>query len=309
MVNHGISTGALFLLVGVIYDRRHTRDLAEFGGLAKVMPWYAALVRARDHELHRGLPGTNGFVGEFLIITGTFTADCCAGRTLRRAPAASRGHGPALHPARVSGVVLGAVYMLDVTQKVFFGPAKNPKNEGPHGPQPREWQALAPAGPRDLRHRPLPDLLPRAHRPLGAEPSSRSTTEARGAARPRHAPRRTRGSSTRRCSRSRVATTPRRRPRTARRSRSAQRRLSCEPRSCCFSPPILILAVGGRRPHDGRRLPEEKRAARDAHGPAALRRRRRGARALAARHPRGPARPPDRGGSRSTSTVLFLEAT
>ena len=69
MVNHGISTGALFLLVGVVYDRRHTRDLAEFGGLAKPMPVYATLfIIATMASV--GLPGTNGFVGEFMIIMG-----------------------------------------------------------------------------------------------------------------------------------------------------------------------------------------------------------------------------------------------
>src|SRR6185436_13780176 len=73
MVNHGISTVALFLLVGVIYDRRHTRELSEFGGLAKVMPAYATMfVIVTMSSI--GLPLTNGFVGEFLIITGTFSS-------------------------------------------------------------------------------------------------------------------------------------------------------------------------------------------------------------------------------------------
>lgn len=144
MVNHGISTGALFLLVGVIYDRRHTRDLGEFGGLAKVMPWYAAVwVLVTMSSI--GLPGTNGFVGEFLIMVGTFTApllrwsyNCVEGGC------DSAGMGPLFTLLSVSGVVLGAVYMLDVTQKVFFGPAKNPKNEGLPDLAPREWQALLP---------------------------------------------------------------------------------------------------------------------------------------------------------------------
>jgi NADH-quinone oxidoreductase subunit M len=95
MVNHGISTGALFLLVGVLYDRRHTRDLAEFGGLAKVMPWYAAVfVLVTMSSI--GLPGTNGFIGEFLIITGTFTAPPAALVVpLRRAATATaRADGP-----------------------------------------------------------------------------------------------------------------------------------------------------------------------------------------------------------------------
>ena len=74
MVNHGISTGALFLLVGVIYDRRHTRELDEFGGLAKVMPVYATLfVIVTMSSI--GLPGTNGFVGEFMILSGAFVSE------------------------------------------------------------------------------------------------------------------------------------------------------------------------------------------------------------------------------------------
>jgi NADH:ubiquinone oxidoreductase subunit 4 (subunit M) len=73
MVNHGISTGALFLLVGVVYERRHTRELSDFGGLAKVMPVYAVLfVMAALSSI--GLPGMNGFVGEFMILAGTFTS-------------------------------------------------------------------------------------------------------------------------------------------------------------------------------------------------------------------------------------------
>src|SRR5262249_10099094 len=73
MVNHGISTGALFMLVGVIYDRRHTRMVDEFGGLAKVIPVYAAIfVIVTLASI--GVPGTNGFVGEFMVVTGTFVS-------------------------------------------------------------------------------------------------------------------------------------------------------------------------------------------------------------------------------------------
>jgi len=73
MVNHGISTGALFLLVGVIYDRRHTRAIAEFGGIAKVMPIYTA-VWIVITLASIGVPGTNGFIGEFMVITGTMVS-------------------------------------------------------------------------------------------------------------------------------------------------------------------------------------------------------------------------------------------
>jgi NADH-quinone oxidoreductase subunit M len=144
MVNHGISTGALFLLVGVLYDRRHTRDVAEFGGLAKVMPWYAAVfVLVTMSSI--GLPGTNGFIGEFLIITGTFSADLlrwsyhCVGTDCEVAQI-----GPWFGMLAVSGVILGAVYMLDVTQKVFFGASTNPKNRGLTDLNSREWAGLAP---------------------------------------------------------------------------------------------------------------------------------------------------------------------
>jgi NADH-quinone oxidoreductase subunit M len=144
MVNHGISTGALFLLVGVLYDRRHTRDVAEFGGLAKVMPWYSAIfVLVTMSSI--GLPGTNGFIGEFLIITGSFGADLlrwsyhCIGTDCEVAQI-----GPWFGLLAVSGVILGAVYMLDVTQKVFFGASTNPKNRDLTDLNSREWTALAP---------------------------------------------------------------------------------------------------------------------------------------------------------------------
>ena len=95
MVNHGVSTGMLFLLFGVIYDRRHTRQLDEFGGLAKPMPVYAALfVIATLASV--GLPGTNGFVGEFMVITGTFASHHA--RPLQRRPGG--GRGDRRHPRR-----------------------------------------------------------------------------------------------------------------------------------------------------------------------------------------------------------------
>jgi NADH-quinone oxidoreductase subunit M len=116
MINHGISTGALFLLVGVIYDRRHTRLVREFGGLAKVMPVYAALFVIVTMS-SVGVPGTNGFVGEFLIIMGTFVSSTLGGNAKLQAGLAS------------AGVILAAVYMLSVVQRMFFGPLSNPKNQ------------------------------------------------------------------------------------------------------------------------------------------------------------------------------------
>lgn len=115
MVNHGVTTGALFLLVGVIYDRRHTRLASEFGGLAKVMPIYTVIFLIVTMA-SIGVPGTNGFVGEFMVIVGTY---------------ASSALGPNAAPQAVGaalGVILAAVYMLSVVQKMFFGPVTNPKN-------------------------------------------------------------------------------------------------------------------------------------------------------------------------------------
>jgi NADH-quinone oxidoreductase subunit M len=102
MVNHGINTGALFLLVGMIYDRAHTRMIADFGGVARVMPVFSAL--AMVFVLASiGLPGTNGFAGEFLILLGAFRD-----KTIYGVLAAT-------------GVVLGAIYMLYMVRRVIFG--------------------------------------------------------------------------------------------------------------------------------------------------------------------------------------------
>jgi NADH-quinone oxidoreductase subunit M len=131
MINHGVSTGALFLLVGVIYDRRHTRMVKEFGGLAKVMPIYAALFVVVTMS-SVGVPGTNGFVGEFMVLMGTFTSGVLKGNAIGQGVAAS------------FGVVLAAVYMLSVVQKMFFGPLTNDKNRGLNDLNVRETLALAP---------------------------------------------------------------------------------------------------------------------------------------------------------------------
>ena len=109
MINHGLSTGALFLLVGVIYERRHTRMLADYGGIAKTMPIYATFfVIAVLSSL--GLPGLNGFVGEFLILAGSFKTH------------------PTAAIIATSGVILGAVYLLWLVQRVFFGPITSEEN-------------------------------------------------------------------------------------------------------------------------------------------------------------------------------------
>jgi NADH-quinone oxidoreductase subunit M len=131
MINHGISTGALFLLVGVIYDRRHTRELKEFGGLAKVMPLYAAIFVIITLS-SIGVPGTNGFVGEFMIIVGTFVSTTLG------------SHGRVQAIIATIGVILAAVYMLSAVQKMFFGPLDNPRNKDLKDLNVRETIALAP---------------------------------------------------------------------------------------------------------------------------------------------------------------------
>jgi NADH-quinone oxidoreductase subunit M len=111
MLNHGISTGALFLLVGVVYERRHTRLISEFGGLWKVLPVYSVIFLVMMLS-SIGLPGTNGFIGEFLVLLGAF-----------------RTQTPwAIFAA--TGVILSAVYMLWMFQRVIFGPVTNAANEG-----------------------------------------------------------------------------------------------------------------------------------------------------------------------------------
>ncbi|HTK80963.1 MAG TPA: NADH-quinone oxidoreductase subunit M [Bacteroidota bacterium] len=113
MVNHGLSTGALFLIVGMMYDRRHTRLISEFGGLAKVMPLLSvALMIVSLSSI--GLPGLNGFVGEFLILLGSYKSEFL-------------GHWYAILAA--TGVIFAAVYLLWMYQRVIFGKVTNPENQ------------------------------------------------------------------------------------------------------------------------------------------------------------------------------------
>ncbi|HLA41774.1 MAG: NADH dehydrogenase [Candidatus Glassbacteria bacterium RIFCSPLOWO2_12_FULL_58_11] len=111
MLNHGISTGALFLIVGLLYERRHTRLIDQFGGLSSRLPIFAFFFMIATLS-SIGLPGLNGFVGEFLILLGTFGS---------------------AHPGYVyfaaSGVILSAVYMLWMFRRVMFGPLENPENK------------------------------------------------------------------------------------------------------------------------------------------------------------------------------------
>jgi NADH-quinone oxidoreductase subunit M len=110
MINHGLATGALFLLVGVIYERRHTRLISEFGGLAHVMPKYATIFMIVTLS-SIALPGLNGFVGEFMILLAAFSVSKYFG------------------VFATFGAILGAAYMLWMYERVFYGPVTNKKNE------------------------------------------------------------------------------------------------------------------------------------------------------------------------------------
>lgn len=125
MVNHGLSTGALFLLIGMIYERRHTRMISEFGGLAKQMPKYFFFFLIVMFS-SIGLPLLNGFVGEFLILLGAFRATWW------------------VSVIATTGVIWGAVYMLWMFQRIMFGPLTNPKNQQLQDLNRREMAILIP---------------------------------------------------------------------------------------------------------------------------------------------------------------------
>ncbi len=109
MINHGLSTGALFLIVGVLYERRHTHELSEFGGIWKVMPVFAALSLIVTLS-SMALPGLNGFIGEFTILLGAFTSPVL--------------NSPWFAGVAAVGAILAAVYLLAMFEKVFIGPVK-----------------------------------------------------------------------------------------------------------------------------------------------------------------------------------------
>jgi NADH-quinone oxidoreductase subunit M len=142
MINHGISTGAMFLVIGMVYDRFHTRDINELSGLARRMPvmsfFFVFFVLSSI-----GLPGLNGFWSEFLTILGAFT---------------STNLGIAFGAVAATGIVLGAVYMLHMTAKVIFGPLKFPHAEHEHGTAENHGKPL----PRDLSGREVSILIPLA---------------------------------------------------------------------------------------------------------------------------------------------------
>ena len=129
MVNHGLSTGALFLLVGIIYERTHTREISDYGGIAKIVPIFSfALLFASLSSI--GLPGLNGFVGEFLILLGSFKS-------------------PVLNSwiytvFATSGIIFAAIYMLWMYQRIVFGRVTNPTLEGLKDMNKREMFVLTP---------------------------------------------------------------------------------------------------------------------------------------------------------------------
>jgi NADH-quinone oxidoreductase subunit M len=114
MVNHGLSTGALFMFVGFIYDRRHTREMSDYGGLLKVIPVFGTLFLVICLS-SIGLPGLNGFIGEFMILVGSFISPLL--------------HNKTYTILGTSGVVLSAVYLLWMYQRVMLGPITNDANK------------------------------------------------------------------------------------------------------------------------------------------------------------------------------------
>ncbi len=110
LVNHGVSTGALFLLIGIIYSRTHTRQISDYGGIGKVVPWFTAVFIFVSFS-SAGLPGLNNFVGEFLTLMGGFA------------------YSPVYGAVAATGVILGAAYLLWLVERVFFGPITHEQNK------------------------------------------------------------------------------------------------------------------------------------------------------------------------------------
>jgi NADH-quinone oxidoreductase subunit M len=126
MINHGISTGALFLIVGLIYERRHTRMISDFGGLSKQLPVYATIFMIMTMS-SIGLPALNGFIGEFTILAGAFQLP-----------------NKVWAVCGVAGIVLGAAYMLWLYQRTMFGKLDKPENMNLRDLDFREILTLAP---------------------------------------------------------------------------------------------------------------------------------------------------------------------
>jgi NADH-quinone oxidoreductase subunit M len=125
MINHGVSTGALFFLVGMIYERRHSRMIADFGGIAKVVPAFAAVLTLVSLS-SIGLPGTNGFIGEFLVLLGAFRTQ------------------PVATVVATSAVIFAAAYLLWALKRVLYGPLQNEENRHLTDLTGREYAVLVP---------------------------------------------------------------------------------------------------------------------------------------------------------------------
>src|SRR5258708_18147736 len=172
--NHGISTGALFLIVGILYERRHTREISEYGGISNVMPVYATITMIMFLS-SMGLPLLNGFVGEFTILQGAFMENWRWGAWA------------------VPGVVLAAAYLLSLYQRVFFGTVTNPQNEKLHDLTPREvatfvpllimafWIGLYPKPFFQILEQPVNQLV---YTVRGETPKAETTASVRGGAAP-----------------------------------------------------------------------------------------------------------------------------
>jgi NADH-quinone oxidoreductase subunit M len=170
MVSHGLSTGALFLLVGMLYDRRHTRMIADFGGLWHQLPVFSVFFLIVTFA-SIGLPGLNGFIGEFLILLGAFRVK------------------PGWTAAAATGVILGAIYMLWMYRRVFFGPMSHPENQKLSDLNRREMFILAPVialiiimgiYPQPFLSRMKPSVDLTLHRILGSQTAPVATNHATG---------------------------------------------------------------------------------------------------------------------------------
>jgi NADH-quinone oxidoreductase subunit M len=146
MLSHGVSTGGLFLIVGMLSDRRHTRLIAEFGGLKQVMPRLVAVFLIVTLA-SIGLPGLNGFVGEFLILLGAMTWE------------------PKFAAVAATGVILSAVYMLWMFQRVNYGSIDKAENATLPDLKPREWSVLVPVVALIVVMGVLPNLFLRPMQP------------------------------------------------------------------------------------------------------------------------------------------------
>jgi NADH-quinone oxidoreductase subunit M len=140
MINHGLSTGGLFALVGMLYERYHTREIRELGGLARRMPWLAFFMLVFTFS-SIGLPGLNGFVGELMVLVGMFQ------RAWTATPLAWQDQFRIISVLAVSGVVLGAWYMLWLVQRVFFGPLKEPHSDDDSPMKDLCWREVAALAP------------------------------------------------------------------------------------------------------------------------------------------------------------------